>query len=98
MSANPLAVFSSAAAFLGKLQRLRPGECIDARKTDMQDFFVPANPLDKQSPEYLAKWFADRLMFKCDYWQDIITERWTFCRPEVRVSSEDADAQASPQT
>ena len=62
-------------------------ECLDVSKLEMQDFWVPANPLDKQTPEYLAKWFADRLWFRCDYRQDIVTEKWTFCRPQHPIST-----------
>ena len=81
-SQQPVSVFTEAACFLEQLQLLRPGECLDVRRGDMQHFFVPATPLDRQTPEHLAEWFRSRAPFRCTAREDVQTGEWTFCRPK----------------
>ena len=81
-SQHPISVFSEAVCFLEQLQRLRPGECLEASREDMRDFFVPATPLDRQTPQHLAEWFRSRAPFRCTAREAVLTGEWTFCRPK----------------
>ena len=78
----PSSVFTEAACFLEQLQGLLPGESLEARREDMRDFFVPATPLDRQTPKHLAEWFRSRAPFRCTAREDESTGVWTFCRPK----------------
>jgi hypothetical protein len=68
-----------AAALERRLRHLKPGECFDVR--DWRDIEVPADPLDRQTPEFLAEWFRSRMPFYCTTREDILSGKWTFCRP-----------------
>jgi hypothetical protein len=83
-SQHLISVFAEAVCFLEQLQRLLPGECLEARREDMRDFYVPPTLLDRQTPEHLAEWFRSRAPFRCTALEDVSTRKWTFCRPKNR--------------
>ena len=86
MSNSPLARFTKGALLEKSLRRLKPGECYDVRREDWLYIEVPTNPLDRQTPAFLAEWFRIRMPFYCETREDILTGKWTFCRPtEARL-------------
>ena len=79
--------FTRAANFERLLRTLRPGDALDVRPEEWLDIQVPANPLDRQSPEYLAEWFRVRMPFKCEVRHHLLPEKWTFFRPQMAAHS-----------
>ena len=78
---SPLARLTKGAQLEKSLRRLKPGECYDVRREDWLDIEVPTNPLDRQTPAFLVEWFRSRMPFYCETHEDILTGKWTFCRP-----------------
>lgn len=72
--------YTKAAEFEGKLKTLKPGQRMRVAARDFLDMQVPANPLDKQTPKYLAEWFRVRMSFACDVREDIVTGNFDFVR------------------
>lgn len=71
-------VYTRAAELEGKLRQLKPGQRMRVAVRDLLDMMVPANPLDRQTPAYLADWFRDRMPFRCVVYHDILTHDYEF--------------------
>lgn len=69
------------AAILNSLRRLEPGQVYRVTGQSLQDIIVPANPLDRQSAEYLVEWMRVRLPFFAVVRSEPISRFWDFYRP-----------------
>jgi len=49
---------------------------------ELLDIEVPANPLDRQTPEFIAKWMHESMPFYCILKQDFVGGWWEIYRPE----------------
>lgn len=79
-SFGDLSAFTKAALLEKKLRMLKPGECARMYATELSDMIVPANPLDKQTPEYLANWFHSRMPFYCKLRYNVVGNYWEIDR------------------
>lgn len=75
------ASFARGAQMLRNLQKLQPGHSFRMMARDLCDVEVPAHPLDRQTPEYLANWMRDRAPFYCTIHADIYGQWWEIRRP-----------------
>ncbi len=73
--------YTRGAALLRNLQELRPGEYLRMQIPELLDIEVPANPLDRQSPEYIARWMHARMPFYCTLHQGLVGGWWEIRRP-----------------
>ena len=73
--------FTRGAQLLRDLRKLKPGECYRMDVTRLMDIEVPANPLDVQNSEYIAKWMHVRMPFYCTLHQGIVGGWWEIRRP-----------------
>jgi len=80
---NTLEDFRLGAELERELRTLKPGQCLDVSRQRFNDIIVPANPLDRQTPEYLAEWFKIRMPFYCETRLNIMSGTWTFERPKL---------------
>lgn len=78
-----LSIYTRGAQLERQLQTLRPGQCFRMSETQLSDIVVPANPLDRQTPEYLAKWFHVRMPFYCTLHHGTVGQYWEICRPTI---------------
>lgn len=85
-----LSDFTKGAQLEKTLRRLKPGEFMRVSKNSLLDILVPANPLDRQTPEYLAEWFRSRLPFYATTHEDTITGDWEFERPRLPTAGQSA--------
>ena len=72
------------AVLLRTLTSLPPGKAINVTRAMLMDIEVPANPLDRQTPEFLVGWFKSRLPFYCTVTPNLpsfMADTWTFYRP-----------------
>lgn len=86
MNENPLGRFSKGAAILLALRDLRPGQAYRMADSRLADIEVPANHLDRQTPEFLARYFHARLPFYATL--DRIEDKaaWEIYRPKASIS------------
>lgn len=79
-----LSRFTSGARLERLLRTIPPGKSLNVSVHDLADIEVPANPLDRQTPEYLVEWFRIRMPFYCTVTPDIplMPSKFTFHRPE----------------
>lgn len=84
MSIGPYfpASFTRGSHLLRDLQLLKPGENYRMSAQMLSDIEVPANPLDHQTPEYLARWMHERCPFYCTLHHDVLEQWWEIRRPE----------------
>lgn len=80
-----LSIYTRGARFERLLRTLQPGQAVDITAQELSDIVVPANPLDRQTPEYLVEWFKIRMPFYCEVSEGIgrIGRKWTFYRPKI---------------
>jgi len=78
-----LSDFTRGAQLLRHLCTIPPGKAMDVTVHMLSDIIVPANPLDRQTPEYLVNWFHARMPFYCTVTPDLpgFPSKWTFYRP-----------------
>ena len=76
-----LGQFTRGAQLLKMLSNIPPGKAVDISADKLLDIEVPANPMDRQTPEYLIDWFYARLPFYCKLEPDVFKRKWTFYRP-----------------
>lgn len=74
--------YTRGANLLRELQELKPGQCFRMSEEMLSDVAVPASPLDKQTPDYIAKWMQDRMPFYCYLQHSIWGGWWEISRPE----------------
>lgn len=91
------ASFTKGARLLGRLRMLKPGECfrMDVR-AELSDIEVPANPLDRQTPEFLARWMHARMPFYCTLHRDALGNWWEIRRPFTPAASESGQPAPAP--
>jgi hypothetical protein len=77
------ASFTRGARMLRELQHTGPGQHFRMMTRDLCDIEVPAHPLDRQTPEYLAKWMHARAPFYCTLHADPLGQWWEIRRPAV---------------
>jgi len=73
--------YTRGAALLRELQQLKPGECFRMEVTTLLDIEVPASPLDRQTPDFIAKWMQVRMPFRCTLHQGMVGGWWEIRRP-----------------
>lgn len=71
-------VYTKAAELEGKLRQIPPGQRMRVAIRDLLDMMVPADPIDRQTPIYLADWFRKRMPFRCITYHDIMTGDFEF--------------------
>lgn len=76
-----LSIFSRGAWLLRQLQELKPGQAMRITANMLADVTVPANPLDRQTPEYLIEFFRIRLPFFVVVRAEPLREFWDYYRP-----------------
>ena len=82
MHKSPLAKFGRGAALERELWKLAPGQCIRMTAATFDNVSVPANPLDRQTVEFLVHWFKVRMPFYCTLHFDEDGRYWEICRPD----------------
>jgi len=79
---NPdLSRFTLAAQLLRRMCLLQPGEAYRLTVPMLLDIEVPANPLDRQTPEYLVEFFKVRLPFYTVVRHEPLRGFWDIYRP-----------------
>jgi hypothetical protein len=73
--------YTRSARLLRELQRLVPGDTYRMQAPELLDIEVPANPLDRQTPEFIAKWMHKRMPFYCTLHGNVFGEWWEIRRP-----------------
>lgn len=73
--------YTRGARLLRKLQSLRPGDTYRMQVPELLDMEVPANPLDRQTPDFIAKWMHRRMPFYCTLHGNVYGEWWEIRRP-----------------
>lgn len=77
------ASYTRGAHLLRELQRLQRGECFRMQVDVLVDIQVPANPLDRQTPKFIATWMHVRMPFYCTLHHDVFGGWWEIRRPAV---------------
>lgn len=77
------ASYTIGAALLHQLQNLAIGECARISRDILNKIEVPANPLDRQTPEYIIKWMHERLQFYAKLRYDIANDYWEITNMEA---------------
>lgn len=80
--------YTRGAALLNNLKRLAPGYQMRLTVEQLNEIEVPANPLDRQTPEFKAKWLYDRLPFVATYHADPLGRYFEISRPGRRDDDE----------
>lgn len=75
--------FTRGARLLRDLQQLKHGQSFRMSAEMLSDIEVPANPLDRQTPDYIAKWMQERMPFFCYLQHSVFGKWWEISRPEV---------------
>lgn len=73
--------YTRGAKLLRDLQSLKPGECYRMHGRDLKDIEVPANPLDRQTPAFIAQWMQDRMPYYCFLQHSVFGDWWEISRP-----------------
>lgn len=81
MPHGDLSAFTKGAQLERQIRTLKPGRRIRISREMLADIIVPANPLDRQTPEYLANWFHSRMPFYCTLYQNPIHGFFEIDRP-----------------
>lgn len=81
LGATDLSVFTKGAQLERELRKLERGQNFRLSAKMLLDVMVPANPLDHQTPAYLAKWFHERMPFYCTLHHDLAGDFWEIRRP-----------------
>ena len=76
-----LSTFTDGARLMHELRFLGSGQIYRVPMHRLLDIQVPANPLDRQTPEYLIEFFKVRLPFYCRVDVDILGRYVDFYRP-----------------
>jgi hypothetical protein len=72
--------YTQGAHLLRELQQLKPGDSFRMKIPDLLEIEVPASPLDRQTPEFIAKWMHARMPFYCTLHQDLAGGWWEIRR------------------
>lgn len=81
------ASYSLGAGLLRQLQQLQPGQAYRMQTSFLSDVEVPADPLDRQSPDFIAKWMHDRMPFYSVLHRDPLGGWFEIERPAAAPSS-----------
>lgn len=76
-----LSKYTLGARLLGQLRQIKPGEAYRLTMTTLGDVLVPADPLDRQTPEYLVEFFKVRLPFYTSVRYEPLRGFWDIYRP-----------------
>lgn len=76
-----LSRFTESARLLERMRQLEPGKAYRVYTRQLLDMEVPANPLDRQTPEFIAKFLYDRMPFPCELIGDRMGEWFEIYRP-----------------
>jgi hypothetical protein len=79
------------AQLLRSLQQLRPGERYRMTSQMLSEIEVPAHPLSRQTPEFIANWMRERLDFYSVLEASAWGNWWEIVRPGKDASQEKND-------
>jgi hypothetical protein len=80
-----MSIYTDGARLERELRQLKPGQNFRVPVMDLRRVVVPANPMDNQTPEYLARWFHARMPFYCTLHADPLGAFWEIRRPATPV-------------
>ena len=86
MPHGDLSIFTRGARLLRDLKQLQRGQNYRMSAQMLSDVTVPADPLDNQTPEYLANWFHVRMPFYCELHHDLVGNFWEIRRPQQKAA------------
>ena len=81
MPHGDLSIYTRGARLLRDMKQLRPGQNFRVSAQTLSDMVVPADPMGRQTPDYLARWFHARMPFYCTLYADPLGEFWEIRRP-----------------